>query len=110
MQIFNPRQKLKEFSEQYPYDQRGYYYLSSYSSTLNSLMKKWTESETGKIDELYFIELQLYDFIEDDLKEVYKACGKSKSLYSEKYKRAENKLNLIKSSFLTLFDKIKNEN
>lgn len=104
MNILNPRETLKETSQKYPFDQRGYSYLSDYAQTIKYLMTKWKENEGKRIDNLYFLELKLDDFIADDLPELYRV--KTKNLKSSRnvLNQTERKLMNIRSEFLAMFD------
>lgn len=104
MNNLNPRETLKKTSQNYPLDQRGYSYLSNYATTIKYLMTKWKENEGKRIDNLYFLELKLDDFIKDDLRELYRV--KTKNLKSSRnvLNQTERKLMNIRSEFLTMFD------
>ncbi|WP_353099658.1 hypothetical protein [Myroides odoratus] len=100
----HPKEKLKEISKQYPADQRGYSYLSHYANTLKYLITRWKESEDNRIDRLYFLELKLDDFIDDDLPELNRVQQKNLKKSRQVISLTNSKLMKIAGDFLNMFD------
>lgn len=94
MEIFNPKEELRIFLNEYRLEPKGYYYLSGYSNKLLRLIEKCSQ----EVDTLYFIKLDLEDFINDDLEEVLNADINSRT-YKLKFNSALDKLSDIKNDF-----------